>query len=109
NAPGPFYVSDGCCISCDLPLREAPGLFAYDGKNHCYVSRQPAGKNDPDTMVYVAWAAETQCIRYRGQDSGILRRFAEHLGETVPAAARRRKSTSERRVAHVPENRFQSK
>ncbi len=80
NVPGPFYVVDGCCTGCDVPFVEAPGLFAYDGKNHCFVKRQPGTKVEINRMLRVAWAAELQCIRYRGDDPEILRRFAE-LGE----------------------------
>src|SRR4051794_8313310 len=80
NVPGPFYVVDGCCTACDVPFAEAPGLFAYDGKNHCFVKHQPETKGDLNHMMRAAWAAELQCIRYRGQDPEILRRFGE-LGE----------------------------
>jgi hypothetical protein len=80
NSPGPFYVVDGCCTACDVPVSEAPELFAYDDANHCYVKRQPRTKEELDRAFRVAWVAELQCIRYRGDDPEMLRRFAE-LGE----------------------------
>ena len=80
NAPGPFYVVDGCCTACNVPFVEAPGHFAYDGKKHCFVQRQPAGKDEFNRMLRAVWAAELQCIRYRGQDAEVLRRLGE-LGE----------------------------
>jgi hypothetical protein len=80
NAPGPFYVVDGCCTACNVPFVEAPGLFAYDGTNHCYVKRQPASKVELNHMLRAVWVAELQCIRYRGQDPEVLRRLGE-LGE----------------------------
>jgi hypothetical protein len=80
NAPGPFYVVDGCCTACDVPFIESPGLFAYDSKDHCFVKRQPATKEELNRMFRAVGAAEFQCIRYRGQDPDVLRRFGE-LGE----------------------------
>jgi len=80
NAPGPFYVIDGCCTACDVPVSEAPGLFAYDETNHCFVKRQPSTPREFDRAFLVAWAAELECIRYRGDDPQMLRRFAE-LGQ----------------------------
>ena len=91
NASGPFYVVDGCCTACDIPFAEAPGLFEYDGKNHCYVKRQPATTEELNRMMRAAWAAELQCIRYRGQDPEVLRRFGElgepHLCDVAPPAS----------------------
>jgi hypothetical protein len=80
NVPGPFYVVDGCCTACGVPFTEAPGLFAYDDKDHCFVKQQPSSKAEFNRMMHAVWAAEFQCIRYRGQDPDILRRFGE-LGE----------------------------
>jgi len=77
NAPGPFYVVNGCCMACDVPVSEAPDLFTYDASNHCYVKRQPCTKDELDRTLRAAWAAELGCIRYRGNDAEVLRRFAE--------------------------------
>lgn len=88
NVLGPFYVVDGCCTACDVPFVEAPGHFAYDGKNHCFVKRQPGTKEELNRMLRAVWAAELQCIRYRGQDPEVLRRLGElgepHLCDTTP-------------------------
>lgn len=77
NVAGPFYVAHGCCLSCGVPVTEAPDLFEYDANNHCYVRRQPGNKKELNQMFRAAWAAEVQCIRYRADDLTILRRFAE--------------------------------
>lgn len=77
NAPGPFYVVDGCCIACELPLLVAPELFAFDENNHCFVKRQPATKEELDRMLRVVWGGEVGCVRYCGKDPDVLRRFAE--------------------------------
>jgi hypothetical protein len=90
NVAGPFYVEDGCCTACDVPFLEAPGLFAYDDKNHCYVKRQPGTNQELNQMLRTAWASEVQCIRYRGKDAEIIRRLAElggsHLCDIAPPA-----------------------
>src|SRR5262245_4832705 len=80
NVAGPFYVVDGCCTACDVPFEEAPGLFAYDDKSHCYVKRQPGTKQEVNQMLIAVRASEVECIRYRAQDAEILRRLAE-LGQ----------------------------
>src|SRR4030095_667258 len=77
NVDGPFYVENGCCLSCDIPKSEAPGHFEYDDDFHCYVSCQPQTQDETTKMIRVAWEAELQCIRYRGTDPDILRRLAE--------------------------------
>src|SRR6266480_3008020 len=73
NTPGPFYVVDGCCTACDVPVSEAPDLFTYDESNHCYVKRQPRTEEEFDRAFRAAWAAELQCVRYRGDDPAVLR------------------------------------
>ena len=77
NVDGPFYVEYGCCTACDVPMQEAPNHFAYDGDNHCYVYRQPQTPVETTDMIGTAAIAEFQCIRYRGNDPDVLRRFAE--------------------------------
>lgn len=77
NVTGPFYVEYGCCTACDVPMQEAPNHFAYDSDNHCYVCQQPNNASDTTDMIGTAWMAELRCIRYRGDDPDILRRFAE--------------------------------
>jgi hypothetical protein len=77
NVAGPFYVVDGCCTSCGVPMAEAPSLFAYDEEFHCFVKQQPVTKPELRAMMRATWAAELQCLRYRGRDPDLLRRFAE--------------------------------
>ncbi|MBX3242960.1 MAG: ferredoxin [Acidobacteria bacterium] len=77
NAPGPFYVCDGCCTACELPFTEAPELFEYDSDNHCFVKRQPETKDELNKMLRALYGAELECIRYGGSDPEVLRRLAE--------------------------------
>src|SRR4051812_46852761 len=86
NVPGDFYVEDGCCTMCQIPLREAPDLFggfgvAEDGR-HCYVKRQPQTRTEFDGMIMAIRGAEAECIRYRGTDRMIQTRLAE-IGELI--------------------------
>jgi ferredoxin len=77
NAAGPFYVENGCCMSCGMPMLSAPDLFQYDGSSHCFVKRQAKTKDEVDRMVRTTLQAEAQCIRYRGTDPATLQRLAE--------------------------------
>ena len=77
NVAGGFYVVDGCCTACNVPFVEAPDLFAYDGTQHCYVARQPSNVTELNAAIRATWAAELQCIRYRGTDKDTIRRLAE--------------------------------
>lgn len=88
NAAGPFYVQYGCCTACDVPMSEAPDLFAYDETHHCFVTRQPTTKQETDRMFRAVLGGEMECLRYRGNDLQIMRRMAElglpHLSDTAP-------------------------
>lgn len=74
NAPGPFYVDDGCCIRCAIPTEIAPDLLGWtEDDTHCFVRRQPVDSAETDAMVQALWSAEADCIRYRGADAALLK------------------------------------
>lgn len=75
NAEGDFYVEHGCCTACDVPMRSAPSLFAYDETSHCFVKRQPSTQTECDMMFEAIRGAELRCIRYRGRDNDWYRRL----------------------------------
>lgn len=77
NAPGDFYVEDGCCTLCGIPESKAPNLFSSQAEEsvHCYVSRQPQFASELNQMLDVMWSQEFTCIRYRGLDREIHRRL----------------------------------
>lgn len=80
NAPGDFYVEDGCCITCGVPLLEAPEVFAWTGEpeeSHCVVANQPMTTSAVDRTLNAMWSGEVQCIRYGGADADIIRRIVE--------------------------------
>lgn len=81
NSPGDFYVSDGCCATCGVPLDIAPEVFAWvEGEPHCVVAHQPNTVAALENTLEAIRSAETACIRYRGSDPTILRRLVE-MGE----------------------------
>ncbi|MCH9680602.1 MAG: ferredoxin [Deltaproteobacteria bacterium] len=82
NAPGPFYVTNGCCTACGVPESIAPELFAADDDGHCFVKRQPATSAESDSMLRVLRTQELGCIRYAGSDADVRRRLGE-AGESA--------------------------
>jgi len=85
NVPGPFYVEDGCCITCGIPTAEAPEVFAWDedanGGSHCFVYCQPETADALKNVLSAIKHAEIDCIRYRGSDTTIVRQLAEQGSE----------------------------
>jgi hypothetical protein len=80
NAPGDFYVENGCCTLCGIPWSAAPELFSVVTNEHCYVARQPNTTTELDRMLTVIECADLECIRYRGRDAAIQTRLVD-LGE----------------------------
>lgn len=80
NCPGNFYVEEGCCITCGVPLDEAPEVFdwvEHGGLTSCVVVRQPETPESINrTLAAMRWG-EVDCIRYRGNDPDIGRRLVE--------------------------------
>ena len=75
NAPGPFYVEDGCCTMCGVP-DSAPEVFGND-RTHCYVQRQPVTEEEVERTLRVIRTQEFDCVRYGGEDDRIRGRLAE--------------------------------
>ena len=83
NAPGDFYVEDGCCTACDLPQKEAPEHFEYDYSEgilgpsgqkvgHCFIRKQPSNDLEMARMVNAMHVQELGCIRYKGTDRKVI-------------------------------------
>lgn len=77
NAPGDFYVLDGCCIACTAPEHEAPDLIEHDEANHCYFKRQPRTREEEDRAIMAVAVGCCGAVRYGGQDPRIIRRLVE--------------------------------
>lgn len=78
NAPGDFYVEDGCCIACGIPMELAPTVFEWsDDPYHCVVKRQPGSPEEITQTLEAMLDGEADCIRYQGRDAAIARRIVE--------------------------------
>lgn len=81
NVPGDFYVEKGCCLMCEVPFAEAPGLFGTDrdpqGYPHCHVRRQPESAAELEQMLGAIRYADLRCIRCQGDDRRIQLRLVE--------------------------------
>jgi hypothetical protein len=80
NAPGDFYVEDGCCITCEAPYHEAPDLIAHDEEAeypHCYFKRQPETPDEVERAISACVLSCTCAVRYAGNNPKILKKFME--------------------------------
>jgi hypothetical protein len=75
NAPGDFYVEDGCCLSCGMPTTEAPELFAYSESGHCFVKKQPTTPREVYQMTQAFAVQDVGCIRYKGSNRVVMMRL----------------------------------
>lgn len=80
---GDFYVEEGCCTLCGVPVVEAPELFGgfeedgsvTPGVKQCWVKKQPRVTPEIDAMIRAVWAQEFECIRYGGTDQLLIDRL----------------------------------
>jgi hypothetical protein len=80
NAPGPFYVINGECITCGAPHVAAPDLMAWDTDSegvysHCYFKKQP---EDPYELTQAVAAVAASCcgaLCYAGSDAEVIKRL----------------------------------
>ncbi len=78
NAPGPFYVENGCCITCMVPHVHAPAMMGFDDSGgHCFVKQQPRTEDEIYRAIRAVSSSEVECLRYRGRDPDIQRRLVE--------------------------------
>ena len=70
NAPGDFYVEDGCCTRCEVIAEEAPEHFAFSERS-CYVCKQPKTPTEIGRLVSAMMVQEFDCIRYGGNERKI--------------------------------------
>jgi hypothetical protein len=80
NVPGDYFVEDGCCMSCDVPIDNAPDLFGWVHDSlgqHCYVRKQPETTDEQEQMFAAIRHAEAGCIMYCGHDRAIQERLIE--------------------------------
>jgi hypothetical protein len=86
NAPGPFFVENGYCISCGVPELEAPDLMGHDEDPsviyHCYFKKQPSTPEEVERAIRAVWISCCGAVQYDGDDPAILQRLAELEEET---------------------------
>jgi hypothetical protein len=87
NADGGFYVVQGRCLLCALPVETAPSSVSWnrcpkkkeEGEDfaslHCRVHKQPESEKEIQAMIEAAVSSCVQAIRYRGTDERILAEF----------------------------------
>jgi len=76
NVPGDFYVETGCCITCGVPMGEAPEFFEMDD-DQCYIVKQPASQEERISLVDAIGTQEVGCIRYAGTDRKVMERMRD--------------------------------
>jgi hypothetical protein len=76
NVEGDFYVEDGCCLTCGVPVDIAPDIFEYE-EHSCYVKKQPITPDELERTLEVMNNQEVDCIHYKGTDREIVRRLVE--------------------------------
>jgi hypothetical protein len=76
NAPGDFYVENGCCLACGAPENVAPDLIDGGTSQHCRFVRQPETPQELDRAIRAVWASCVSCVRYGGRNPDVLRRLA---------------------------------
>ena len=76
NVAGDFYVEEGCCITCAVPMTEAPEFFEMD-EEQCYIVKQPSSAEETAYLLDVIRTQEAGCIRYAGKDLAIIQRMFE--------------------------------
>ncbi len=90
NVAGPFYVEDGCCLSCGVWEEEAPGLLAWLPDSdipHCYVARQPETDAEFGQMMAAMRVGKVDCIRVHACRPDWARRLREEgLGHHIDPA-----------------------
>lgn len=86
NVPGPFYVEDGCCITCGVWEDVAPDLLAWleGDRPHCYVQRQPETDDEFERMMEAMQIGEVDCIRVHACKPDWIERLRnEELGDQI--------------------------
>ena len=73
NVEGDFFVEDGCCVACLVPMENTADMLKYDDSvGHCYVVRQPVGRDETMRMAEAISLSEVFCIHYAGYDTTVL-------------------------------------
>jgi hypothetical protein len=91
NAPGDFYVMQGCCLQCGAPQAAAPDLIAFSDDRqddntvvHCYFKRQPVTAAEVDQSIEAMRVSCIEALRYSGSDADIVKKLQKlKLGRQI--------------------------
>jgi hypothetical protein len=73
NIDGDFFVEDGCCMRCLVPVEHVPDMLKYDDSvSHCYVYKQPGTLDEETRMIQAVGMSEVFCIHYCGSSQSVL-------------------------------------
>ena len=88
NVPGDFYVKDGECIACTMPVSESPDLIGEDENAdvgyHCYFKKQPVTLVEIESALNAMDVSCCGAHRYCGSNSSIINKIkARGLGNQI--------------------------
>ena len=75
NVAGDFYVVDGLCISCTMPVSESPNLIGEDVSDdgyHCYFKKQPQNSGEIQEAINAIYVSCCGALGYGGSDKSII-------------------------------------
>ena len=81
NAPGPFFVEDGLCITCGMPELEAPDLITGTCEGHCYFKKQPSTPEEVKQAIAAVVICCCGAVQYGGDNPEIIREIARLEGK----------------------------
>lgn len=71
NVEGDFFVEDGECLACTLPITEAPDLIGED-EYHCYFKKQPKTDEEIRDAIFAMEVSCCEAVRYKGKDTDVI-------------------------------------
>lgn len=79
NIQGDFYVENGECIACTLPVTESPELIGADESAgigyHCYFKKQPENNVEVESAINAMEVSCCEAHRYCGKDQKIIKQI----------------------------------
>jgi hypothetical protein len=84
NAPGPFFVEDGLCITCGMPEQEAPDLITGTSEGHCYFKKQPSTPEELGRAIDAVVIGCCGAVQFGGDDPEIIQEIARREGRATP-------------------------
>ena len=84
DAGDPFYVDRNTCLSCGIPIHEAPDLLEFrkrspggDCGESCAFKKQPSTPEEVERAIRAMSVSCVGALRYAGHDPSVLARLCE--------------------------------